>query len=59
MDDKVRIEKLVQTLMHLKNMVGTIGEMSSLEDVKEGAAQIQRTIELVIQANADQIKTPV
>jgi len=58
MTDKERIEKLVQTLMHLKNMVGTLGEMSIQEDVKDGSAQIQRTIEMVIQANADQIVTP-
>ena len=58
MTHEERIEKLVQTLIHLNNMIGTLGKMSNQEDVKDGAAQIQRTIEVVIQANADQIVTP-
>lgn len=59
MDDKVRIEKLVQTLMLIKGTISFLKESSSEGHVKEDADKIMRTIEFVIQANADQIKTPV
>lgn len=56
MTDSERIEKLVQTLMGLKNAVGHLKTMSNQEDVKQSAEHIRQTIEHVIQANADQIK---
>jgi head-tail adaptor len=48
MTDKERIEKFVETLMRLKNMLATVKDRSNEEHVKKDIDQISRTIEFVI-----------
>lgn len=44
--------------MRIKNTVGMLKESSSEDHVKEDADKIMKTIEFVIQKNADQIDAP-
>lgn len=55
MSDKERIEKLIQTLMHLKNCMDIIKGNHEGELLHSDIEHVKRIIELVIQKNADQI----
>jgi len=58
MTDNERIEKLVQTLMHIKNCLVIIQDYHGDPELYLEIDKVKNTIEFVIQQNADQIKLP-
>lgn len=55
MTDKERIERLLQTLMHVKNCLGFLKQIPQDESLEPAIDDIASAIEVAIQANADQI----
>lgn len=57
MSDKERIERLLMTLMHLQNCMIYLSKMTTSQDIKDAINGVRHTINEVLEANADQIKT--
>ena len=55
MTDKERIEKLLLSLKHLDNCLMYLRKMNSVEDMRKSIDDMKDTIQVVIEANADQI----
>lgn len=56
MTDQQRIEKLLMTLKHLDNCLMYLKNMSLSDEAKGAVDDIKKTINLVLEANSDQIK---
>ena len=56
MNDKERIEKLVLTLMHIKNCLVIIQDYHGDPELDVEIDKVKNTIEMVINKNADEIK---
>ena len=56
MSDKERIDKLLQTLMHVKQSLHYLQQMVANPEPRAAIDEIRETIEYVISQNADQIK---
>lgn len=56
MTDKERIEKLLETLLRVRNVLTLIQETPGDESWSSGIDKLKKTIDHVISQNADQIK---
>lgn len=56
MSDKERIEKLLLSLKHLDNCLSYLRKMPMCNDAKNSIDDLKSSIQVVIEANADQIQ---
>lgn len=56
MTDKERIEKLLETLLRIRNALTIIQETPGDQGVEADIETLKKTIDYVISQNADQIK---
>lgn len=56
MSDKERIEKFMMTMKHLDNCLSYLRKMRTVEEMRTSIDDMKSTIQVVIEANEDQIE---
>lgn len=56
MSDKERIEKFLMTMKHLDNCLMYLRKMRTVEEMRVSIDDMKDTIQVVIEANEDQIQ---